>query len=96
MLAKSGQANGDQVLALAQNAVQIAGANNPFMLRALAAAYARCGKYPDAVDAGNRAVALAGNSQPAAFITTLQQEIALYQAGSPLPLLNQTNATNKP
>ena len=91
MLTKSPGANGDEALALAQNANQMADGNSPLILRALAAAFARCGHFPEAVDAGKRALAAEGQSP--AFVNSLQQELALYQAGSPLPILNQTNST---
>ncbi len=93
MLTKSPGAKGEETLALAKNANQMAGGNSPLMLRALAAAYARCGNFPEAIETGKRALALAGEGQPPTFIDTLEKEIALYQAGSPLPVLNQTNAT---
>jgi len=92
-LTRSPGANGDNTLALAKNANQLADGNSPLILRALAAAYARCGHFPEAIDTGNRALALAAAGQPPAFIHSLQQEMAFYQAGSPLPLLHQTNST---
>jgi tetratricopeptide (TPR) repeat protein len=95
MLARSPQANVDDTLALAKNVNQMAGENNPLMLRSLAAAYARTGQFPEAVETGQRALELGEENQPPGFINTLEQEIALYQAGSPLPLLNQTNATGQ-
>ena len=91
MSTKSPRANETNVLEAAQSANQITGGNNPFMLRALAAAYARCGRFPDAIETGKRALALATESQPEDFINTLQQEIALYQTNTPLPIVNQTN-----
>ena len=86
LLAKSSRANGTNVLELAKNANQMAGGNSPMTLRALAAAYARCGHFPEAVETGKRALALAAKSQPPAFIDTLKTEITLYQADSPLPI----------
>jgi tetratricopeptide (TPR) repeat protein len=90
MLARSPGANTNHLLALAENANQMTGGNSLPILRALAAAYARCGHFPEAVEAEKRALAMAANG-PSAFVNTLEQEVALYQSGSPLPLINQTN-----
>ena len=90
MLTKSPGVNGDEDPRLAKNANQMAGGNSPLILRALAAAYARCGHFPEAIERETRAGAGPGKSI-SRFYNTLQQEIALYQAGSPLPIVNQTN-----
>ena len=92
MLTQSPEANGDKTLALAKKANQMAGGNNPPMLRSLAAAYARCGQFPAAIETGKHALELA-DGQPPSFTDKLKQEIALYQAGSALPMVNQTNGT---
>jgi protein O-mannosyl-transferase len=95
-LTQSPTVKGEKALALAKNASQMAGGKSPLILRALAAAYARCGQFPAAIETGKRALALAAGGQSPAFINTLEQEIALYQAGSPLPIVDQTNRIDHP
>ena len=51
--------NGPQAVALAQQANQLAGAENPIVLRTLAAAYAETGRFPEAVATAQRALQLA-------------------------------------
>ena len=84
--------NGPKALALARQLDQLSGGNNPAMLDTLAAAYAETGQFPAAVDAAQRALALAQNNTPLA--ETLRQQIKLFQAGSPLHDVPQTAAAS--
>ena len=52
------------------------------ILRVLAAAYAESGNFPEAIETGKRAIAMATGQQNSALVNVLQQEISLYQAGS--------------
>jgi tetratricopeptide (TPR) repeat protein len=76
--------NGSNTLALAQEANQLTGGANPVLLRVLAASYAQNGRFPEALKTAERAMAIARQQQIVPLITALQQDIALYQAGSPV------------
>jgi protein O-mannosyl-transferase len=87
MLATASQAalrNGVEAVQLAQKAVQLDGGKNPLALRTLAAAYAETGRYADAAETARRALRLAVAAGNAALAGTLQQEIELYDAGTPV------------
>ena len=95
LLATSSEAsvrNGPKALALARQLNQLPGGNNPALLDTLAAAYAESGQFPEAVDAAQRALALALTQNNPALANTLRQHIKLFQAGSPLRIAAQTNA----
>jgi protein O-mannosyl-transferase len=81
---------GVRTVNLARQADQLAGGNNPLILRVLAAGYAVSGQWPDAIETGQRALALATDQQNEPLITALQQEIALYQAHSPVRAASPT------
>ena len=76
--------NGSQAILLAEQANQLARETNPLFLRTLAAAYADAGRFPDAVDAVQRALQLA-TAQPnaAELFEDLRNQLQLYQAGKP-------------
>ncbi|HSY42811.1 MAG TPA: tetratricopeptide repeat protein, partial [Candidatus Acidoferrum sp.] len=74
--------NGNEAVALAGKANQLANGTDPKALRVLAAAYAETDRFPEAVAAAKRALALMlAQSNPA---NELQAEIQLYQKNSPL------------
>lgn len=76
--------NGHEAMELAQRANQLTQGNNPVMLRVLAAAYAENGRFPEAIETGQRGLAVARTQQIAPLVAALQQDIASYQAGSPV------------
>ena len=76
--------NGPKALALARQLDQLSGGNNPARLDTLAAAYAETGQFPAAVDAAQRALALALAQNNTTLAESLRQQIKLFQAGSPL------------
>jgi tetratricopeptide (TPR) repeat protein len=82
--------NGPRALALAQQLDRLSGGNNPVLLDTLAAARAENGQFPEAIDAAQRALALAQND--ATLADTLRQHIKSFQAGSPLRCASETNA----
>lgn len=71
-----------QALDCAQRAERLAG-GHPLALRALAAAYAENGRFPDAVAAARRALELAETAADAALVAALRGQLACYEAGSP-------------
>jgi tetratricopeptide (TPR) repeat protein len=67
-----------------QNASRLAGDDNPVILRVLAAAYAENGNFSGAMETAERALGLAVAQQKSALAEALQQEMNLYQSGSPI------------
>ena len=88
--------NGPKALALARQLARLSGGNNPALLDTLAAAYAESGQFPEAVDAAQRALALARTQNNTALANTLRQHIKLFQAGSPLRSAPPTDAAPGP
>ena len=76
--------NGAQAVALATKASQWSGGANPAVLRTLAAAFAEEGNYGLAASTARRALELAVQQKQDALAATLQNEIRLYQANTPL------------
>ena len=77
--------NGTRAVALATQAVQLSEGGNPLILRTLAAAYAAAGSYGPAAEAARRALALALARKQDGLAATLQKEIKLFEANTPLP-----------
>jgi tetratricopeptide (TPR) repeat protein len=73
--------DGGKALQLALQANQETGGDNPAALHTLGAAYAEAGKFPEAVEAAQHALRLAGAHTNTALAATLQSELKLYQAG---------------
>ena len=76
--------DGGRAVELAEKAVQISGGQIPMIFHILAAAYAENGRFADAIEAAQRGAALANSQGNAGLASELQNNIALYQAGSPL------------
>jgi tetratricopeptide (TPR) repeat protein len=88
--------NGPKALALARQLDRLSGGNNPVILDILAAAQAESGQFPEAIDAAQRALALALSQNNTALADTLRQHIRLFQAGSPLRSAPPTEAAPGP
>ncbi len=88
--------NGPKALALARLLARLSGGNNLAKLDTLAAAYAETGQFPEAIDAAQRALALARAQNNTEMAETLRQHIKLFQAGSPLRSAPQTEAAPGP
>ncbi len=78
--------NGREAAELAQQANQLAGGENPIILRTLAAAYAEAGRFPEAVETAQRALQLAGTQSNTALADAIRSQLKLYQAGLPFHL----------
>ena len=68
---------------LGQQANQLAGGENPIILRTLAAAYAEAGRFPEAVETAQRALQLAETQSNTALANAIRSQMKFYQAGSP-------------
>ena len=75
--------NGHQAVELAQQANQLAGGENPIILRTLAAAYAEAGRFSDAQRSAQKAMALARAAGQSDLVEQLNGELKLYTAGLP-------------
>jgi len=75
--------NGTEAVELGQRARQLTDGRDPLALRALAAAFAECGRFAEATAMAQRALQLAVDSPSAAWADALRTELKLYQAGSP-------------
>jgi Flp pilus assembly protein TadD len=76
--------NGPKAVELAQQANKLAGGKSPVILRVLAAADAENGNFPGAIETGQQALGLAQQEQNSALSDALRQDMALYQAHSPV------------
>jgi hypothetical protein len=77
--------DGPQAVALAARLCEAAGAKNPVSLRILAAAYAEAGKFPQAVETAEKALALI-NPPDAPSAEAIRLDLRLYREGKPLRL----------
>jgi protein O-mannosyl-transferase len=80
--------NGAKAVALAEQVKQLTGGGNPMVLHTLAAAYAETGHYSEAAETARRALQLADAQGGTALAGTLQREIKLYEAGTPVRDVN--------
>jgi len=76
--------NGAKAVALAAQANLSSGGGNPAILRTLAAAYAEAGNYGLAVVTARRALGLAQEQKNDKLAATLEKEIKLYEADTPI------------
>jgi protein O-mannosyl-transferase len=88
--------NGIKAVELAREANQLSGGIQPLILRTLAAAYAEAKRFPEAVQTAQRALSLAKSQYKTALGETIESELKLYQANTPLriPGLAQTSRSH--
>jgi Flp pilus assembly protein TadD len=75
--------NGVRAVELAQRANQLSAGQDPLILRSLAAAYAECGRFAEAITTARQALSLATAQNNNALVNELGTQIELYQSGSP-------------
>jgi tetratricopeptide (TPR) repeat protein len=75
--------DGAKAVGFAQRALHLSGKRNAMIFRTLAAAYAENGRFADAIETARRGADLATEQKNAALREELEQNIKLYQAGSP-------------
>src|SRR5439155_4840630 len=71
--------NGARAIELAQKADQLAGGQNPILIRTLAAAYAENGRFNDAIETAQRAVQFALAQGDFALASKLEKDLDLYR-----------------
>ena len=75
--------NGAQAVDLAGRAMRLSGGQDPEALDTLAAAYAEAGRFPEAVEAVERAIALAARQNRQRQAEAMRLRARLYRAGTP-------------
>ena len=75
--------NGTRAVELACRAVQLSGGQDANILGTLAAAYAEAGRFSDAVQTAQRALALAVRQKNSALADVLRARLGRYQNNSP-------------
>lgn len=79
----AGLRNGAEAVRLAERACQLTGERQAFFVGTLAAAYAEAGRFPEAVAAGQRAVAVALAGGQKELAASNQRLLELYRGGKP-------------
>ena len=75
--------NGMQAIYLARRADQAAGGRDPLACRALAAAFAECGRFAEATATAGHALKLAETAGDAGLAQGLREQLELYRKGVP-------------
>ena len=75
--------NGNEAVALAEQANKLSGSQSAQVLRVLAAAYAETGRFPKAVTTAKQAMLLATAQSKQALAKEIQAELVLYQNNTP-------------
>lgn len=75
--------NGSRALAIAQQIDDVTGHTNPAVITTMAAALAELGRFPEAVAAAERALALATETNLVALQAEIRQQIALFRDHKP-------------
>ena len=78
-----GLRNGTEALQLAEHACALTHYAQPWFVGTLAAAYAECGRYPEAATTAEKAVQLATDAGQAAVAAKNRQLLELYRAAKP-------------
>ncbi len=76
--------NGAMAVSLATQAVEISGGKDAIFYRTLAASYGECGKFADAIAAAEKGREIAISRGDSHLARTLERDIALYRADTPL------------
>ena len=87
LLATSSDASsrdGTRAVALAREAIQLSSDVDPNFLRTLAAAYAECGRFSEAVATAEQAMQIATAQGKSGLANILEKELILYRARSPV------------
>jgi Flp pilus assembly protein TadD len=75
--------NGPEAVRLAEHACAVASRRNPALLDTLAAAYAEAGRFPEAINAAQEAIALARTAGNEAAVNRAENLLGFFQSGRP-------------
>jgi protein O-mannosyl-transferase len=76
--------NGAMAVSLAAQTVELSGGKDAIFFRTLAASYGECGKFADAIAAAEKGRKIAISRGDSHLAMTLERDIALYRANTPL------------
>jgi protein O-mannosyl-transferase len=76
--------NGERAVELASSVAQGPGRGNPTVLRALAVAYAETGRFSDAIETAQQAIAIAKATGNDGLAADLERNIAAYRMNQPI------------
>ena len=82
--ARSSLHNPKRALLLAERAASASTEHDPFLLHKVAAAYAANGRFPEAVQTAEHALALAMKQNDPGLAAELKRNLALYRSSSPV------------
>jgi protein O-mannosyl-transferase len=85
--------NGARAVELAQRAVKLTASPEPISLNILAAAYAEAGRFAEAVETAQQALALASSQNNTPLADAIRAQIKLYQNNSPYRALRPLSPT---
>lgn len=88
--------DGARAVELGEKALRISGGKIPMIHRVLAAAYAESGRFADAIETAQRGAELATTQGNPGLAAELENNIALYQSGTPLRDPSITNGSSSP
>jgi protein O-mannosyl-transferase len=72
--------NGVEAVALARQAAELSGGNDPAVLGTLAAAYAEAGRFAEAVQTARKALDLAGQQNKPSLVESIKTKIPVYES----------------
>jgi len=75
--------NAEEAVKIAERAVQLSGAHNPWYLDTLAMAYANAGRFPEASETARHALDLATQQNQSQLVEELNARLRLYEARQP-------------
>lgn len=76
--------NGAEAVELAQRANVLQGGTNPIVLGTLAAAFAECGRFPEAINTVKEGIAIASHAGNPNVAATLEKHLEIYLRNQPL------------
>ena len=88
--------DGARAVELGEKALRISGGKIPMIYRVLAAAYAECARFADAIETAQRGAELATTQGNPGLAAELENNIALYRSGRPLRDPSITNGSSSP
>jgi len=75
--------NGPAAVQIAEKAAALTSHKQPAILHILAAAYAEAGRFSDAVETANQAIALAERTGSADLVAQIKEALEFYKRGQP-------------
>jgi tetratricopeptide (TPR) repeat protein len=88
--------NGARAVELAEKAMRLSGGKIPMVFRIAAAAFAEDGRFADAIQTAQRGAELAAGQGNSALAVELRNNVALYEAETPLRDPSITNEPSSP